>query len=411
MVPSIFKKLATLLYFLVIVALLTIYCWSFVHREYYFLTNKVSESRFVLLSKGVLVCWHRSFRSSTSEEMELREPSLEEVWKFRRCYLPQGAGDNNEVGFSFPFTWVIIPLCLPLIFIIQNGIRRRTNLRRTNSGRCSQCGYDLRASPQRCPECGKFIHSRDSIPCAVLPRRFIFGVSLLVVALSTGVSWRYIWRWEGTEFDYEMLKAFANFTVPDDFISFASRPLDMPTPVFQPYRLSQSPYDYQLYRITEINRSYTYFCPSDWKRIHWRHWGPAAVFLHRRTKPNGKKLLLELYYGNPRTPQEIFPVDVTGFKNEMADKFEPVNSVGVDPVGFWTDDPRNPLPIFFPMPSKTFTLFFGQPDPVNLSHFTMKYEIDNIPGTIDGWLQNDDTVKLQIRDGPAKLATTMPALP
>ena len=46
-------------------------------------------------------------------------------------------------------------------------------------------------------------------------------------------------------------------------------------------------------------------------------------------------------------------------------------------------------------------LFAGQPDPTDDSHFTIKYEIDDKPGTIDGWLQADDTVKLQIRDGPA----------
>jgi hypothetical protein len=46
-------------------------------------------------------------------------------------------------------------------------------------------------------------------------------------------------------------------------------------------------------------------------------------------------------------------------------------------------------------------LFAGQPDPNDDSHFTIRYEVDNQPGTIDGWLQADDTIKLQIRDGPA----------
>jgi|SRR5665213_1486960 len=45
--------------------------------------------------------------------------------------------------------------------------------------------------------------------------------------------------------------------------------------------------------------------------------------------------------------------------------------------------------------------FAGQPDPVDSTHFTIGYEEDGKKGTIDGWLQDDDTVKMQVRDGPA----------
>jgi hypothetical protein len=45
-------------------------------------------------------------------------------------------------------------------------------------------------------------------------------------------------------------------------------------------------------------------------------------------------------------------------------------------------------------------VYAGQPDPADASHLTIRYQIDTQSGIIDGWLENDHTVKLQVRDGP-----------
>jgi hypothetical protein len=47
---------------------------------------------------------------------------------------------------------------LPMGWMLMLGFRRQRMRNRKSAGKCLHCGYDLRGSPGRCPECGEAHH-------------------------------------------------------------------------------------------------------------------------------------------------------------------------------------------------------------------------------------------------------------
>jgi hypothetical protein len=61
---------------------------------------------------------------------------------------------RTELGLWIPY-WLLLVVTVPLpLWVATIHRRRRVRAGRRARGLCEQCGYDLRATPGRCPECG-----------------------------------------------------------------------------------------------------------------------------------------------------------------------------------------------------------------------------------------------------------------
>lgn len=101
----------------------------------------------VLLLVAVLVLWARSRQKyGANPVLTLRNHTL---WADN---VELSIGTPRRVGWSVGYVWIEVALSvLPLVWIAL--FLRRKVAEPGAQGRCRTCGYDLRASVGRCPEC------------------------------------------------------------------------------------------------------------------------------------------------------------------------------------------------------------------------------------------------------------------
>ena len=87
-------------------------------------------------------------------------------WKWasapdRAITIEDPSGPLAGIGISLHPRSVTCPYALPAFTLailstpwVHTRIRHAIQRRRVRAGHCPTCGYDLRATPERCPECG-----------------------------------------------------------------------------------------------------------------------------------------------------------------------------------------------------------------------------------------------------------------
>jgi hypothetical protein len=83
---------------------------------------------------------------------------------WRKSDSPFFFGAGRGKGRGLGMDWVEAPLwavaalfATPPAVRTARWLRRRRRARDARVGRCARCGYDLRATPGRCPECGTVV--------------------------------------------------------------------------------------------------------------------------------------------------------------------------------------------------------------------------------------------------------------
>jgi hypothetical protein len=95
--------------------------------------------------------------------------SRPQPWPSTQWVGLQGTRSESGSGILYPgmeyeyfVPWYLIALGtgIPAIAFIAIRLRRSS---RPVAGVCNRCGYDLRATPDRCPECGSIRHNGEKI--------------------------------------------------------------------------------------------------------------------------------------------------------------------------------------------------------------------------------------------------------
>lgn len=97
------------------------------------------------------VTWHR-FKAEQAAFLDYPQSIANRIGFGYDRVVNVAGGGYSETALAFPF-WLIV--CIVFAHPATVGLRRTFRRRRRDAGSCATCGYDIRFSQRRCPECGQ----------------------------------------------------------------------------------------------------------------------------------------------------------------------------------------------------------------------------------------------------------------
>jgi hypothetical protein len=120
-----------------------------------------------------------------------------------------------------------------------------------------------------------------------------------------------------------------------------------------------------------------------------------VAFMGRRTSPAGNERLVSITFSEvPADGEAPFLQYIFSPAVETAATLIKPPSLAAPPGAF----AMNRLELFA-TPGDRLRILEGRPDPADASHFTIDYVHSGVAGTIDGWLNDDDTITFGPRAG------------
>lgn len=82
------------------------------------------------------------------------QPLLRFEFEHESLEVSANGATTSMFHVALPHWFLSAMFALPAVATWVRRLQRRHRNRRANAGLCPRCGYDLRATPDRCPECG-----------------------------------------------------------------------------------------------------------------------------------------------------------------------------------------------------------------------------------------------------------------